>query len=105
MKVELTILERLILSSILPGEGDFTTLKVLRKLKEDLSFSEEEHLTLRFETKDNGSVSWQPEGNIPKEVPIGEKAKDIIVDALKKLNADKKLTNDHFSLYEKFVTD
>jgi hypothetical protein len=102
-QMELTVLERLILLSVLPKEGDFTTLKIVRKLREDLSFTEEEHAKLNFQTQENGGVAWKMEGDIPREIKIGEKASDIIVEVLKKLNTEKKLTENHFSLYEKFV--
>jgi len=100
--MELNVLERLVLLSILPKEADFTTVKIIRKLKEDLSFSEEEHKALQF-VQDGGNVNWQKDGDIPKDIKIGEKATDAIVEALKKLNTDKKLTEQHLSLYEKFI--
>jgi len=40
--MELTILERIKLLEVLPPQGDLLTLKILRKLRETLSFSEEE---------------------------------------------------------------
>jgi hypothetical protein len=96
--------ERLILLASLPKEGDFTTLKIVRNLREDLSFSEEEYKVLNFVVQPNGGgVKWNDKGEKPKEISIGEKATDVIVDALKRLNAEKRLTEDHFALYEKFV--
>ena len=100
--MELQVGERLVLLSLLPQEGDFTTLKILRGLREDLSFSEEEHKNYNFKEEDN-FVFWATEKDTPKDVQIGEKATDIIVDALKKLNEAKKLKDEHFNLYEKFV--
>ncbi len=100
--MELSVFERLILLNVLPREGDFTTLKIVRKLREDLSFTEEEHKVLQFQ-QDGTQMQWKREGDIPKDISIGEKATDVIVGVLKKLNADKKLTEQHFSLYEKFV--
>ena len=49
--MKLTIPERLVLITILPAEGDYTTLKLVRKLKESLSFSEEEHKQLNFRNR------------------------------------------------------
>ncbi|KKL25025.1 hypothetical protein LCGC14_2409420, partial [marine sediment metagenome] len=46
--MKLTIPERLVLVTILPAEGDYTTLKLVRKLRESLSFTEEEHKELNF---------------------------------------------------------
>ena len=101
--MELGVFDRLILLNILPKEGDFTTLKIVRKLREDLSFSEEEHKALKFQ-QDEGSIKWQSGADKPKEIQFGDKATDLIVSTLKKLSADKKLTEQHFNLYEKFVT-
>ena len=100
--MELQIGERLVLISVLPQEGDFTTLKIVRELRESLSFTEEEHKTYEFKQEGN-FVIWNKEKDVAKEVKIGEKANDVIVEALKKLNEEKKLRDEHFNLYEKFV--
>ena len=99
---ELTVLERLVLLSVLPKEGDFTTLKLVRKLCENLSFDEGEHEKLKF-IQDGDQVRWNESALPPKRVSIGEKMADLIREALKKLNDEKKLREEHFSLYEKFV--
>ena len=98
----LTVRERLILLSIIPQEGDFLTLKVLRKLQEDLSFTEEEHAKYKF-VQSEDKVTWADKAEQGKEVEIGKKANEIIVLALSKLNEQKKLRMEHFDLYEKFV--
>ena len=100
--MELKVFDRLILLNIMPKEGDFTTLKIVRKLREDLSFSEDEHKALEFK-QENGNVQWKQAGDIPKDVPIGEKAADLIADVLKKLDKEKKLSDQHYTLYERFV--
>ena len=98
----LTVRERLILQSILPQEGDFLTLKVLRKLQEDLSFTEEEHKLYKFVQSEN-QVTWDDKMEQGKEIEIGKKANDIIVLALSKLNDQKKLRMEHYDLYARFV--
>ncbi len=100
--MKLNTFERLILLNILPQEGDFTTLKIVRKLRETLSFSEEEHKRLQFK-QDGEQVKWLTEGDIEKDINLGEKATDIVVSTLKKLNEQKKLKDEHYSLYEKFI--
>jgi len=98
----LTVFDRLILLNVLPKEGDITSLKIVRGLREDLSFSEDEHkeLELRYE---GGNVFWKEDVNISKDINIGERAKDIIAGAFKTLNKNKKLTEQHLDLYERFV--
>lgn len=98
----LTVAERVSLLGILPEQGDFVTLKIVRKLREELSFSEEEIKILNLVSQD-GQVRWEGEKDPNKDVQIGEKATDVIVEVLKKLNNDKKLIQQQYSLYEKFV--
>jgi len=100
--MKLGVFDRLILLNILPKEGDFTTLKIIRTMRESLSFSEEEHKALQFVQLEQ-NIQWKQEADKPKDINFGEKATDLIVEALKKLNDDKKLTEQHISLYEKFV--
>jgi len=100
--MKLNVLERLTLLGILPKEGNFVTLKVLKSLKDNLGLSEEE--LKKFEvTQDGERIAWNEKGNEETEIEIGEKATDIIVEALKNLDKDKKLVEQHFSIYEKFV--
>ena len=98
----LKVLDRITLLGILPAQGDFTTLKIVRKLREDLSFSEIEHKTLGITQVDN-RITWNPEADQGKEITIGEKATDVVVASLKELDKQKKLTDQHYGLYEKFV--
>lgn len=107
--MKLTIIERLMALGLLPKEGDFTTLKIVRQVREDLSFSEEEHAALKFESKEDGVLAWQVDGVaadvLNKEIEIGAKASKVIADSLEKLDKEKKLTEQHFSLYEKFCAE
>ncbi len=100
--MKLTVRERLVTLSILPQEGDFLTLKVLRKLRESLGFDESEHKLYKFVQKD-GSITWDDKTIQEKEVEIGEKAQEIISNSLKELNREKKLKDEHFDIYAKFV--
>ena len=70
-------------------------------MRGELSFSEEDHKVLKFRQEEM-MVFWE-EGLEDKEVNFGEKATDIIVDAFKKLDSQKKLRIEHMELYEKFV--
>ena len=100
--MNLQITERIVLLGILPPEGDFTTLRIIRALRESLSFTDEEHKKYKFRTEGD-RILWDNDNGETKDIPIGEKATDIIVDALKKLSNEKKLRNEHFTIYEKFV--
>jgi len=106
--MKLTVHERLMIGNILPQEGDFVTLKVLRNLKMDLSFSEAETKKWSIVSSD-GRVDWRlfTDKNKPidqeAEIEVGVKAKDIIVKALAELNEKKKLREEHLTLYERFI--
>ena len=106
MKMNLAVFERLVLLSILPKEGNFITLKIVRQLREGLSFNEKEIKEVKLSIDpEKGNATWDASKDPNKEVEIGREAKKIIVDALEKLDKDSKLTQEHFSLYEKFVEE
>lgn len=99
----LTVTERLVLLNLLPVEGTLTTLKLLRKLREDLSFSEEDHKKYNF--RQQGEQLFFDSSNDTKEILIGEILTAKIKELLSKLNTDEKLRNEHLSVYEKFFTE
>ena len=99
----LKLLDRLLLLKALPREGGYATLKIVQDLKLKLSLSEKEFK--EYEVKEeNGNIVWDPEKDIGKEIPIGEKATDIIVMALKKRDRDGELTEQELPVYERFIT-
>ena len=103
--MELNVLERLLALNLLPKEGTFANLKLLRVTRENLSFSEEENKSLNFRNEGTGNEArtlWN-DGLPDKDVQIGEVATQMLVKALKKLNDEEKLTPEHMTLYEKFV--
>lgn len=99
--MELSVFERLILLNVLPKEGDLTTIRIVRKLRESLSFTEDEHAKLQF-TQEGDRVIWLPGvvGDVPIE--IGPKATELIRATLEGLDKQKKLTEEHLDLCDKF---
>ena len=98
----LSVFDRLLLLNILPKHGDLTTIKLVHKLREDLSFSEEEHAALKFEQEEK-QMRWSAEADVPKEVEIGPKTHGIICAIFVELDKQKQLTEEHLSLHERFV--
>ena len=47
--MKLGVKERIVLGSILPSEADFITLKIVRGLRESLSFTDEELQILKIQ--------------------------------------------------------
>ena len=102
--MKLGVFDRLILLNILPKEGDFTTIKQVREMREDLSFNDEELGLLQFKTDEkSGNIQWKADVVGERDINFKPTANSMIVDALKKLSTDKKLTEQHYGLYEKFV--
>ncbi len=49
MKVKLSVIHRMSFLGLLIKKGDFTTLKILRELREELSLTEGEHKVLKIQ--------------------------------------------------------
>ena len=100
--MKLNIVERINLMGILPAETNYVTYKIVNDLKGNLSFSEDElkEYEMKFE---NDMVFFNPAKSKDKEIEIGEKATDIIIEALNKLDKENKINEHNISLYEKFV--
>jgi len=101
--MKLGIAERLNVMNILPAEGNIVTLRVVNELREALSFSEKELAEAKIKVIDGGQVQWDSQSTLVKDVKIGDTTKDIIKDALKKLDDEKKLTPALVPLWDKFM--
>ncbi len=100
--MELGVKDRLLLLSILPDKGDYSTIKIVRQLREALSFTEDEHTEYGMNT--NGDmITWDDEKAGIREILVGEKATDIIVSSLRKANTESNITEDLLPLYERLV--
>lgn len=107
--MQLTLPERYAVNTVLPEAGNFGTLKAMRKLREALEPTEKEAADFEIRIEGN-QVRWNPEKMLDAEgklattdIDISKKATGIIVEALEKLEATKKLTQQQFSIYEKFI--
>ena len=76
--MKLKIIERITLLDILPKEGNFNTLKTLRKLKENISLSEEEVIGINV-VQDGNRITWD-----------NEKAEKVIKDESKAVKTTDK---------------
>lgn len=130
--MKLNVLERLMLLNTDLNPRNITTVKLIRKLNESLSFTEEEHKKLIFRNRyrcpncdnaissaipvkcgncdiymeDIDKVEWSPEGDAEigeKNIHMGEKVTSVIVTTLKKLNDEDDLVASYESLWDKFI--
>ena len=103
-KVSLTVLERLVIGTLLPKETNFTTWKIVNDLKNDIALTEAELKTLNMKPNPEGEGIIANWGDVPeKEIVFGEVAEKMIVDALKALDSQNKLLEEHLTVYQKFV--
>lgn len=102
--MKLSILDRIILLQVLPQEGNYLTYKITTELKSNLSFSEEEIKLYNIRTE-NDKVLWNVEAAVEKEITIGEKANEIIIEALGKLDSEGKINSLTIGTYEKFIKE
>ena len=104
--MKFSVLERVLLGNMMSTyQGNFTNLKLIREGREALSFNEEETKVLSF-TQVEDNIVWDIEASLrfqAVEIDLGENVTSIIKDLLLKLNDEEKLTDQQFSLYEKFI--
>jgi hypothetical protein len=89
---------------LLPAEGTILTLRIVRKLREDLSFSEQELTDLNLKQED-GRVTWEQKNAVGKDVTLGPKATELIVKALTDLSESGKASAQHLALFDTFMPD
>lgn len=103
-KVGLTASDRLLLLGMLPKEANLITLRVVRDLQSELSFSEGEIKALNFREMPGGGVQWDVEGDTLKMIHLGGAALGMIKETFAKMDEEGKLTLAHLELYEKLGT-
>lgn len=97
----LKVKDRLLLLNTLPGESDYITLKVIREVQDNLSFSDDELTRLKV-TKTEDMYTWDEEIDEFVDVEIGESARGLIKQELRKLNEQGQLKMEFLPLYEHF---
>jgi len=104
--MKLNVLERVLLGGMMTGyQGSFVNLKLIREGRESLSFNEEETKDLTF-TQTGDQLRWNIEASLKYQavdIQLGSAVIEIIKELLQKLNDDAKLTEQHLSIYEKFM--
>lgn len=106
--MKLNIAERLALLGVLPQQGNAITLRVIRELQNQLSFTEAEmeHYNVKNQQLPDGrvNVTWNPELiDETKDIKIGKVAKKTIIEQLERLNSTKQLHISMLPIYDKFI--
>jgi hypothetical protein len=79
------------------------TLKIVRDLRGELSFSEKEHEELNLQSFGD-RITW--DDNAPqKDIEFGPQALEIITTRLKELNDSEQLTVADVTVWDKFIKE
>ena len=100
--MKLSIMERIGLLGVMPEKGNFITLKIVDEARRALSFTEKEIKVAKIVTLEGGRIQWDPAYPVA-DVKLGEKIREMIVTALKKLDESEELTRQLFDIYARFV--
>ena len=104
--MKLGVLDRLLLLNILPKEGDLTNMRIVRDMHDSLAFTEPELELLKFETDaEKETTNWQPSVVDDKDIELSPLSTSLVIEKLKKMIEEKKLTVSYLSLYDKFVRE
>lgn len=90
-------------AQLLPEKGSFINLGLIRKAKENVSFSDKEYADLHIKITDEGRVTWVDPGNYNKDIEFGEIVTAMIVKNLKAMDDKEELEEKYFSTFEKFI--
>jgi hypothetical protein len=100
--IKLNVLERIKIMDLLPKEGNLIYWKILKGLKEKVSFTEDELIAYGIKAVD-GKVFWNPQQDSSKDFELTDAEKSLITETFKKLNEQNKITEEIVSLAEKFL--
>ncbi|KKL98668.1 hypothetical protein LCGC14_1822120 [marine sediment metagenome] len=98
----LNVKQRLLLLNILPDEGNYDTLRIVRDQQNLLSFNEEEIKRLKIR-REGEMYQWDEATDEPVEIVIGEVAFNMIKRSLRQLDTQGQLKVEFLPLYEHFV--
>jgi len=101
--MKLSVRERLVLLGVLPSEADFVTLLLVKSLRSVLDISPEEAARVNLKV-DGNRLTWDEKGEEEVDFDLTEAQEAVIRKALTDLDVKKKLTLDHVSVYQKFVS-
>lgn len=98
-----SVLERLMVLSLIPKEGDLETLRTGKRLRPLFAFSDDESKSLNFVSA-GGDLKWNEKSGVePKEIELTHEDACFIRDSLIFLSESKKLTEHHLTLCDKFL--
>ena len=101
--MKLSVLDRIVLGSIMPVRGDFLTLDVSGRIRKKLAFSDQERDALGIVAQPDGRVAWKPNVVEEAEIPLEGSEEALIAKVLIEAEKEKTLTLDLMPVYRKVV--
>lgn len=103
--MELTILSRITLTRLLPSEGDIPTMRLIKKLREKLSFTDKELKEFKIQKMSSPSGSkiiWDPKMyNKTVDIKVVKEERQLLLEQFNELDKKKKVTETHLDIYDK----
>ena len=101
--MELTLKDRIILTTIFPKETSFEKMIIKRDIMKKIDITPEEVEKYEIVSSEKG-VTWKIEGNTTTiEVELSESEVNFIATILKELSAQEKITDELYDIYKLFV--
>ena len=85
-------MDRLLLLNVCPKEGNIVNMRTVKKMLDDIGFSDEEQRDWKIITRPNGQVTWDNKVAKDKEVSFSDVAVTILKSEIKKLDEQKKIS-------------
>ena len=102
-KIKLTLLEKIIIPNILKKEGSFEEIIINKDIKNKILISQNEIKEFDIKTSNEG-LSFNDKGFTEEfEIEFTDLELNNIKDCLKKLQEDKKITEELVDLYKKII--
>jgi len=109
--IPLSVFERIFLFSNLPPKSDITTIRAVRQLRTDLSFTDDELKEYGIESEKDkngnltGRIRWDVDKVKDKNIEFSTGMMKVCVNILKKFNETGEVTEQHIPLYDKFPVE
>jgi len=102
--MKLTILERLIFGVLYPKEGTRITQVLVKDIKKKVEFSQEEFKELEFKATDEG-YTWKQDKVKDIDYTFTKAELELLKEEVKKLDTQKKITQENLSLCDKIADE
>ena len=102
---DISVINRFVLESILPKENNFITMRLVKNIKDKLELTDKEREKYKIIILPNGLVNFQDKEIIKetKKIRIDDILVGIIKEELKKLDEQKKISQEIIEIYEMFI--